>query len=401
MTNLGGKVMSEDTDKDVTGTVDTIIAGTNIDNIDSSDPANPIINASAGGASPLTTKGDVFTYDTGDQRLAVGTDAFVLTADSAEPTGLKWVAAAAVDPLTTKGDVFTFDTDAQRLAVGTNGQLLSADSAEATGLKWIPAPSGTSTRTTKGDLEGFSTVDARIPVGTNDQVLTADSAEALGVKWATPAAGGSGGGSVYDLSPGTGFGMTGVSTAAIGSMGTITISANRAHIDLIYFDGVTTVTELNIWSVTAPGIRTLHVALHAATDRGTIGSQEHVDTIVTTNTALTLQSKVPSVAWTPTKGWKYLISWTDTSIPGVMANAMSTHGGTAGIAKSMYIHTNAAFDTSEFGVFFLVDDNYDTAPNTRTAAADLNDDSTGYAFTGVNGNVSLTSTPAVIILKAG
>lgn len=47
-----------------------------------------------GGASPLTTKGDLFTYDTGDQRLAVGTNGQVLTADSAEATGVKWATPA-------------------------------------------------------------------------------------------------------------------------------------------------------------------------------------------------------------------------------------------------------------------------------------------------------------------
>jgi len=41
-------------------------------------------------ASPLTTKGDVYTYDTGNQRLAVGADGLVLKADSSTATGLVW-----------------------------------------------------------------------------------------------------------------------------------------------------------------------------------------------------------------------------------------------------------------------------------------------------------------------
>jgi hypothetical protein len=47
-----------------------------------------------GSASPLTTKGDLYTYSTADARLGVGTNGQVLTADSAEATGLKWAAPA-------------------------------------------------------------------------------------------------------------------------------------------------------------------------------------------------------------------------------------------------------------------------------------------------------------------
>ena len=48
----------------------------------------------AGAVSPLTTKGDLYTFGSSDTRLAVGTNTHVLTADSAEATGLKWAAPA-------------------------------------------------------------------------------------------------------------------------------------------------------------------------------------------------------------------------------------------------------------------------------------------------------------------
>lgn len=50
---------------------------------------------SSGSTSPLTTKGDLWGYSTVDARLPVGTNNYVLTADSAQTLGVKWAAAPA------------------------------------------------------------------------------------------------------------------------------------------------------------------------------------------------------------------------------------------------------------------------------------------------------------------
>ena len=50
-------------------------------------------------------------------------------------------------PLTTKGDLYTYDTDNQRLPIGTNTHVLTADDTQATGMKWAAAPGGDSFKT--------------------------------------------------------------------------------------------------------------------------------------------------------------------------------------------------------------------------------------------------------------
>ena len=88
---------------------------------------------------PGTTLGDLMyasaTANT-NTRLGIGTNGQVLAVSGGVPA---WTTTADVTPLTTKGDLFTFTTVDARLGVGTNGHVLTADSAEATGLKWAAA----------------------------------------------------------------------------------------------------------------------------------------------------------------------------------------------------------------------------------------------------------------------
>lgn len=76
-------------------------------------------------SSPLTTKGDLLTYTTTDVRLAVGTDTYLLSANSSEATGLQWI-----DPSSVGTTTFTGLTDTPSSYSGEGGKYLKVTSGE-------------------------------------------------------------------------------------------------------------------------------------------------------------------------------------------------------------------------------------------------------------------------------
>ena len=93
--------------------------------------------------NPETTLGDIaYRSSTANvkTRLPLGTAGQVLRVNSGA-TAPEWATTADQTPLTTKGDLFGFDTADARIPVGTNGHVLTADSTQSLGLKWA-APAG-------------------------------------------------------------------------------------------------------------------------------------------------------------------------------------------------------------------------------------------------------------------
>lgn len=189
-------VLSVENDADVTDTTNVAGAGAVMDGDFSSGEgfmrktgagAYEVIKSNLGATvAPGATDDSASGYAVGSKWIDTTADkAYICldaTASSAVWTEITQLGSGAV--VTTKGDIFGYDTANKRIPVGANDQVLTADSTQSLGLKWATPAAGSSPLTTKGDLYGYDTDNARLPVGTNGQALVADSSQALGVKWA-------------------------------------------------------------------------------------------------------------------------------------------------------------------------------------------------------------------------
>jgi hypothetical protein len=90
---------------------------------------------------PLTTKGDIYGYDTAADRVPVGADGTVLTADSTQALGVKWRSGVLTNPMTSVGDIIVGGTAGAptRLGIGSSGQVLQVSGGTPA---WVSGGSG-------------------------------------------------------------------------------------------------------------------------------------------------------------------------------------------------------------------------------------------------------------------
>ena len=133
--------------------------------------------SSLGTASPLTTKGDLYGFSTVDDRLPVGADGYVLSADSAEATGLSWIAAGVGDMILASIQIVTGLKTFDALKLGMRNVAdtftsLFTNVNTAARTYTLQDKTGTIAMLDDTDIMGFAASDETTDLAVADDVLT-------------------------------------------------------------------------------------------------------------------------------------------------------------------------------------------------------------------------------------
>jgi hypothetical protein len=132
---------------------------------------NPTVSKINGNTVPSgAVTGDILYASASNafSRLAIGSGTQILGISGGIPA---WIAAPATSPLTTKGDLYTYSTTNARLGIGADATILMADAAQTTGNKWI-APSGDFTIATNGVTTASSSIVKSVVLNTTGVLYT-------------------------------------------------------------------------------------------------------------------------------------------------------------------------------------------------------------------------------------
>lgn len=190
---------------------------------------------SGGGSSPLTTKGDLYGFSTVAARVPVGADGTVLSADSTQPTGLKYIAV---------GGTGTVTNVSVTTANGVSGSVATATTTPAITLTLgaiTPSSVNASGTVAGSNLSGTNTGDQTI-------TLTGDASGSGTGSFATTLATVNGNVGSFTNASIT-VNAKGLITAAAngsGGSGTVTTTGSPANGNLAKFSGATSVTNADL-----------------------------------------------------------------------------------------------------------------------------------------------------------
>jgi hypothetical protein len=200
-------------------------------------------------------------------------------------------AKTAKATLTTKGDVYaaTAASTPARLAVGADDTVLTADSAEATGLKWAAASSGGMTLLSTTTLAGASTT-----VTISDFSYNYLTIIGYGATW-------SGTGNLQIEPNSLNNIATGIQSYWTGSVGSNGTSASTIQTGLNTNNG-TNVFELDIYNYTSASNFKPYRLVHGSDNSSSVGQSFTVQGAIRTNSQISALKFVQNSAATLTGG---------------------------------------------------------------------------------------------------